>query len=410
MMNLQIAPNEQLEAARLTERPLKMLLILHMPWSRDMGGPRVSVELADEFRALGVEVDKYDINDAFPKHTKLSSYFEYALFAKRAMAFVKRHGHKYDVIQAEQGNLPCSKKGLRFKGVLVAHSSGLVHLHEQRAREAARTRRSANHQGRLPGNVLRWTAKRIFNASRAVEHSFAAADAIFLLNQDEMRFVDHHLGYGSKSHSMTNGLSEERFAQFAAHAVSPETRLAQQRIVFIGAWCELKGSEDFPRLVRQVRAEMPHTQFLFLGTGGPEERILKAFDAQDREAIKVVPSFRSSELPDLLSTSTIGVFPSYMEGFGIGVLEKLAAGIPTITYDVPGPREMLQYFPQGMMVTSGDVATLASRLVEVLRSSVGDYINLSDQAKHVADRFRTRKIAHDVLTIYSDECERNKSN
>src|SRR4051812_6768939 len=65
-------------------RSLKILVIMHMRWARHIGAPRVSFELAEEFRALGHSVDKFDIEDALgPQKGKLAAYFHETLFARK---------------------------------------------------------------------------------------------------------------------------------------------------------------------------------------------------------------------------------------------------------------------------------------------------------------------------------------
>jgi hypothetical protein len=49
------------------EYPLQILMILHMPWNRNLGGSHVQLELAEEFRKLGHKVEKFDLYDAFPE-------------------------------------------------------------------------------------------------------------------------------------------------------------------------------------------------------------------------------------------------------------------------------------------------------------------------------------------------------
>ena len=38
--------------------------------------------------------------------------------------------------------------------------------------------------------------------------------------------------------------------------------------------------------------------------------------------------YQPDALPQLLSDCTVAAFPSYVEGFGLAVVEQLAAGIP----------------------------------------------------------------------------------
>ena len=60
-----------------------------------------------------------------------------------------------------------------------------------------------------------------------------------------------------------------------------------------------------------------------------------------RKALSCRPTFEEADLPSLLADCAVALFPSYVEGFGLAVLEQLAAGLPTIAYDVPGPRQIL---------------------------------------------------------------------
>ncbi len=110
------------------QKPLKILMIQHMPWTRNLGAPRVQYEIAEELREMGHVVDKFDLRDAFPQTNRVSSFFEQSFFPRKAAEFVRCHGHKYDVIDAHQANLPFSKSHLRFRGLLCARSCGLGHF------------------------------------------------------------------------------------------------------------------------------------------------------------------------------------------------------------------------------------------------------------------------------------------
>ena len=50
--------------------------------------------------------------------------------------------------------------------------------------------------------------------------------------------------------------------------------------------------------------------------------------------------FRPSEMPLLYNCSTLFLYPSLRESFGLPVLEAMACGIPVITSDIPALREI----------------------------------------------------------------------
>jgi len=386
---------------------LKILLVLHTPWSRELGLAQCSIELAEHFRALGHDVDKFDLRDAFPRRTRLGAIFEGALFSRRAVAYVRRHASKYDVIQAAQGNLPVSKRTLGYDGVLVCRTDGLVHFYvlwqrDQQQRSVVPRPARGNPLGRL----LRWLAARMHGGLAAVNRSFAAADVLVLLNRDELRFVRDELGHDDRAVLLPNGLSETRLRALASAAHPPEARLRAQHIVFIGHLSERKGLADLPAIVHHVRRYAPGTRFSLLGTSMSATRALDLFAPEDRPDIEIVERFASDELPALLAGKTVGILPSYLEGFPLAVLELLAAAVPTVAYDVPGPREMLAQLECGLLTPAGDAVAFAEQVCRVLSLGAAEYAVLAARCRAVAERFRWRDIARDTLAVYEAASQR----
>jgi glycosyltransferase involved in cell wall biosynthesis len=150
-------------------------------------------------------------------------------------------------------------------------------------------------------------------------------------------------------------------------------------------------------------------RFLFLGTQCSPERVLKDLRQPADATIKIVPQYDSGDLPQLLADSTFGAFPSYMEGFPFGVLEKLAAGLLTVAYDVPGPREMLPRIDPSLLVPAGDTQTFCQVLERLLNMELSSYTDLSIKCGKVADQFTWPEIAQETLTTYQQWLENHRS-
>ena len=357
------------EDARTTcvpNRPLRILFCVNTPWTETLGAPRVSIELARHLERLGHQCDKFSLEDSGIRPNKLTGPFTVARFQRRLLIHIREHGHKYDMIQAEHNLLPFPRPAYRFGGVLIAKSNGLMHFYREFQREVEPDlQRRAGERGTAPGNLLRWLGQQAAGDLRAVEQGFRTADQIHLLNRDELAFVRDELGFGDKCLLVSNGLSERRAAALAASA-TPQQRARSNTVVFIGTWSLRKGKLEFPEIVRWVREARPETSFRLIGTGTSQDAVRSAFDARDREAVEVVPTFEPDDLPGLLADAKCGVFPSYIEGFGLGVLEMLAAGIPVVAWDVPGPREML---PKYWLATRGEGSELAQKVISLLSNS-----------------------------------------
>ena len=375
-------------------------MLLHMPWNRNLGGSRVQLELAEEFESLGHFVEKFDYDDAFPKAKTSFRWTQLTRpsFSSKAKSFVQENSHRFDIIDAHQGNLPYSKRELGFKGLLVARSVGLYAFYEEFEKSAIIKWPLLSLKAQLR-NWL-WSQRRQREQPYFLQ-SLQACDLINVCNQDELVYVQQVLGFKEKAIAQPFGLSRQRQIEFAEAMQPANIRLANKLVVFIGTWGARKGSKDWAEIITQVRTQVPEARFLFLGTGFTAKAVLADLKlSSECDWIEVVPSFSNEALPQLLSQATIGAFPSYIEGFGFAVLEKLASGLPTVAYDVPGPREMLQHVDSSLLLLVGDTNVFSNRIINLLKSDVNSYSKISKKSLEVAKQFSWSKIAKNTIQTY----------
>jgi glycosyltransferase involved in cell wall biosynthesis len=181
-------------------------------------------------------------------------------------------------------------------------------------------------------------------------------------------------------------------------AMPAAERLSRQTVCFIGMWSPRKGSLDWSKIIAAIRERYPAAAFHFLGTMYDDEVIFADLDVE--EGIFCRKTFSEEELPSLLSDCTVGLFPSYIEGFGLAVLEQLAAGLPTIAYDVSGPRQILAPLRDRLLVPAGDITQLAARACGIFAASVSDYERLSKDCMTIASKYRWSEVAARTIEAY----------
>ncbi len=380
------------------DKPLRILMIVHAHWMREVGVARIPLELAEEFRKLGYIVEKFSYEDAFPNP---QSRFEELTcnFQARAEEFVKQNAHRFDVIDACEADLPFSKRRLGFNGLLVARSSGLRHFYEEAEEIYGLRKTKVSIKAMIRQFISYPFYRRWHNYSVP---SLKESDLIILYNYDELNYVSNVMDMGSKSVIISLGLSDSRRDAFAQAIRPAHERLKNKEVAFIGCWSARKGSWDWPDIIKRVKSRIPQARFKFLGTGFKEKEVLKDLHLTAGEGVKIIPHFRSEELPGLLAESTVGAFPSYIEGFGFAVLEKLACGLPVVSYDVPGVREMMRHFDNPMMVKPGDIADFADRLVNLLSLDDESYSHLSQRCVEISQKFAWPEIAAQTIKTYSE--------
>ncbi|MEP7014311.1 MAG: glycosyltransferase [Verrucomicrobiota bacterium] len=377
------------------DKPLRILAIVNLPWDPRLGAARVFMELTEQWKTAGHYVEHFCLTDAFTKPVKSRwlSTLRQLLFPARAAGFVRRNAARFDVVDAAIGTLPFSKEDLRFDGLLVARSVGFYRSFERFIR-VGRKRWPDQPRGKFLGHFFyrssRWWQAR--NSEISVRH----CDLVNLPNDDELELLPK-----AKSAIVEPyGLSEGDRTAFASAASSAETRLARKEICFVGMWSLRKGSRDWPQIIERIRKIIPDAQFMLLGTMTNEQAVFKDLRLSAEDGVRCVSTYDPEQLPSLLTSCTVGLFPSYIEGFGLAVLEQLACGIPTVAYDVPGPRQILQQCRASLLVNEGDAAAMANRAVDILKMSVGDYGALSAQCLSIADQFRWKQIATDTAREY----------
>ena len=380
-------------------RPLRILAIVNLPWDTRLGASRVWIELGKEWTRAGHTVEKFCLTDAYPETSSSGarSALRQALFPRKAAAYVRENVDRFDVIDCLIGVLPFSKDSLGFSGLVVARSVGLFRLYDRFLHQSRKVWPSQS-KGRWFGHFFhRLIAWRSRSDS---EKSIRTCDLLNLPNEDERRELTMDQAVHVSAIVEPYGLDDEFLEALATAAAPAKRRLQCQKICFIGMWGPRKGSREWRQIMAAVWEHHPAAQFLFLGTMFDETVVRADLGGDNSTQILCRPAFAVRDLPLLIADCVMGVFPSHVEGFGLALLEQLAAGLPTVAYNVPGPRQILRTQSERLLTPVGDTAAIAARAAEILSLSVPDYEKLSAECVAIAQRYRWPEIANNTITHY----------
>jgi glycosyltransferase involved in cell wall biosynthesis len=386
-------------------KPLRILTVVDLPWEARLGASRVFIELTEAWRAAGHVVTKYCLTDAYSTHVSspLISGWRQLGFPSKAAAFVRKNHDRFDVIDCLLGTLPFSKERLGFTGLLVARSVGFYRLYQDFER-MAQGRWPDQPRGKLLGRIFYSAIKK--QALKASESALETCDLLNLPNEDEAKYLRDEVNSDKPVIVQPYGLTAEHRRALLEAAAPAHVRLVEKKVSFIGMWGIRKGAKDWGEVIQRVRAAVPGTRFVFLGTLTDDRNVFRDLGLPGGDFIQLVQEYHPDELPKLLSDSTVGGFPSYAEGFGLAVLEQLAAGIPTVAYDVPGPRSMLQKHLTELLVPAGAAEKFAAVLIRVLQSDLVTYEKLVEQSVAIANHFDWSAIAEDTARSYETQLAR----
>lgn len=107
------------------------------------------------------------------------------------------------------------------------------------------------------------------------------------------------------------------------------------------------------------------------------------------------------DMRSLLKKAHVGLLPSYREGLPKFLLDAGACGMPLITTDVPGCREVVIHHKTGLLVPKGDAVALAGAM-KILITSKPLREKLGRAArKAVETNFSNEKVICETLKLYA---------
>jgi starch synthase len=152
------------------------------------------------------------------------------------------------------------------------------------------------------------------------------------------------------------------------------------RFVFVGSFSAGKG---VPLLLQAWRSLKATGAELWLA--GPHskrhERLISKLPG-----LRVVGKVPHRELPALLRQCDVLVLPSYFEGFGLVLLEALAAGMPIIASDATAAPDLITAGVEGYLVPVGDVDALREAMKRFV-DSPKDLAPMTQAARLCAERY-----------------------
>lgn len=170
-----------------------------------------------------------------------------------------------------------------------------------------------------------------------------------------------------------NGVEAERFAGGDRNAARVQLGIGDDRIVvaLVGRISEQKGQEEFIRAAAIVRAQFPAALFLIVGSADEPNRLAAARGLADELGLADSVRFTGhlTDMPALYAALDILAAPSRWEGFGLMLVEAMAAGKPIVASRVGAIPEVCGE-ETALLVPPGDPPALAGALLELLADPV----------------------------------------
>ncbi|HVT01509.1 MAG TPA: glycosyltransferase [Patescibacteria group bacterium] len=148
----------------------------------------------------------------------------------------------------------------------------------------------------------------------------------------------------------------------------PGRKSAKPLILYVGRLQYYKSLNIFIRAAKKVLEKYPNAEFIIAGEGGQKKKLLAlAEQIGIAGKIKFTGYISNEEKVKLMQKAWVFVNPSFMEGWGITVIEAAASGTPTVASDVPGLRDSIKNNKTGFLVKYADVSGFADLISKLIK-------------------------------------------
>ena len=164
---------------------------------------------------------------------------------------------------------------------------------------------------------------------------------------------------------------------------------------FVGRITRDKGINELLSAFKQLSPE--NSYLMLVGNEEINQNIDLDLFNWSKSAENVIYTGHTGVVEQYLSAMDVYILPSYREGFGSGVIEAEAMGLPVIVSNIPGPTDAMLKDETGLVVEKADVKSLKEAM-EIIRNDRELYQSLASNTLAFAENnFEQGKLFEHIL-------------
>jgi len=222
------------------------------------------------------------------------------------------------------------------------------------------------------------------------------ATRVTCLNAAEREFlVSHGWVTADRVVTVSHGVRDEFF-------VSDRPTRPARTLLFVGQWLPMKGIAYLREAFMDLARDHPDLRLICAGTLSAPSEVLAGFADDMHARITVLPRVDQPALAGVYREADLFVFPSSYEGFGLALVEAMAARLPIVTTRVGVAADALRDGESALFVPKRNAKAIGQAVERLLGD--GDLgSRLGHAAQAVARRYReadsVRAWAHTLMSI-----------
>ena len=218
----------------------------------------------------------------------------------------------------------------------------------------------------VPLSKLPGRKERMLTALKSANRIFSVSDSL----------KQHVVSLGVESDKIRvigNGIDLDKFYPLDQAIARAELNIEEDAkvLVSVGALVDRKGFHRVIALLPALLKQYPKLIYLIVGGDSPEGNIKSRLQEQVKtlkleDHVRFLGAYPSEQLKQPLSAADVFVLATANEGWANVFLEAMACGLPVITTEVGGNKEVVNAPELGTVVPFADLEALLSALLEAL--------------------------------------------
>ncbi len=151
----------------------------------------------------------------------------------------------------------------------------------------------------------------------------------------------------------------------------PGAKATNPLVLYLGRLKEYKSVDILIKAFKSVLDKTPNANLIIAGSGTEESNLKKLTENLGLTgSVSFLGKVTEEEKIKLMQRAWAFVNPSYIEGWGITVIEANACGTLVVASDVAGLRDSVKNSYNGFLVDYGNITAFSSKIIEVLQNSL----------------------------------------
>jgi len=201
---------------------------------------------------------------------------------------------------------------------------------------------------------------------------------------------------------------QERTAVVDKLAIRKKLGIDDNAIVIITVG-ELNNNKNHIQILRALpKLRETNFNYLIVGTGEDEVKLKKAVKEMSLQNRVSFLGF-CKDVPELLAASDIFILTSRREGLPKAILEAMAVGLPIISTNVRGNRDLVEHGENGLLIELDDIEDTTKALETLLRSPQLRK-KMGSRSKELVQAYDLKNVLPTVEEIYDFYLSARKTN